>query len=66
MTMAVLNGGASVGCRDEYLAMRSGILRLNETYRRLLSNDLGAIAGFLFDVGSGRFAPPPRDADTEA
>lgn len=63
-----LIAGANVklGRWDEYLAMRSGILRLNETYRRLLSNDLGAIAGFLFDVGSGRFAPPPRDADTEA
>jgi type II restriction enzyme len=44
---------------DQYLAMRAGILRLNQTYRDLLSNDLGAIAGFLFDVGTGRFSAPP-------
>lgn len=46
----------------EYLAMREGILRLNETHRTQLSNDLGAIAGFLFDVGSGRFKAPPRES----
>lgn len=63
-----LIAGANVklGRWDEYLAMRSGMLRLNETYRRLLSNDLGAIAGFLFDIGSGRFTPPPHDGGAEA
>ena len=50
----------------EYLAMRSGILALNAECRDLLSNDLGAIAGLLFDVGSARYAAPPRDDDTEA
>lgn len=70
---AIVNGynaltGAKVklGKWEEYLAMRAGILRLNATYRDLLSNDLGAIAGFLFDVGSGRYAPPPRDGDDAA
>lgn len=51
-----------LGSWEEYLAMREGILRLNETHRELLSNDLGAIGGFLFDVGSGRYpVPPPGD-----
>ena len=57
--------GAKVklGKWEEYLAMRTGILALNRRYRELLSNDLGAIAALLFDVGSGRYPPPPRDAD---
>ena len=70
---AIVNGynaltGAKVklGRWDEYLAMRRGILGLNGKYRALLSNDLGAIAGFLFDVGAGRYPAPPRDADAQA
>ena len=55
-----------LGRWPEYLDMREGILRLNAAYRDLLSNDLGAIAGFLFDVGSGRYAPPPIDGDAAA
>jgi len=47
-----------LGRWQEYLAMRAGILNLNKEYRDLLSNDLGAIAGFLFDIGSRRYAPP--------
>lgn len=54
--------GAKVrlGRWDEYLAMRSGMLRLNEQHRSLLSNDLGAVAGALFDIGSGRYSLPPN------
>nr|MDP1119880.1 type II restriction endonuclease [Klebsiella pneumoniae] len=44
-------------------AMREGLLALNARYRDLLSNDLGALAGFLFDVGSGRYPAPPPDGD---
>ena len=69
---AIVNGynaltGAKVrlGRWDDYLAMRKGILELNATHRDLLSNDLGAVAGFLFDLGSNRYAVPPR-ADDEA
>jgi type II restriction enzyme len=47
-----------LGRWDQYLAMRAGILSLNSQYREFLSNDLGALAGFLFDVGSRRYAPP--------
>lgn len=57
---AIVNGyntvaGAKVklGRWEDYLAMREGVLRLNTEHRDLLSNDLGAIAGLLFDVGSG-------------
>ena len=70
---AIVNGynaltGAKVklGRWDEYIAMRGGILAMNAKYRDLLSNDLGAIAGFLFDVGSGRYPAPPRDDDAAA
>jgi type II restriction enzyme len=65
---AIVNGyNALTGSRvklgrwHEYLAMRDGILRLNASYRDLLSNDLGAIAGLLYDVGSGRYQAPPAD-----
>jgi type II restriction enzyme len=34
--------------------MRQGVLKLNVEFRDLLSNDLGAVAGLLFDVGTGR------------
>ena len=70
---AIVNGyNALTGARvklgrwPEFLAMREGILRLNEQYRQSLSNDLGAIGGFLFDVGSERYDPPPRDTDESA
>src|SRR3989304_5979101 len=60
--------GASVklGRWDEYLAMRNGILDLNAEYRDLLSNDFGAVAGLLFDIGSGRYSAPPRQDDSTA
>lgn len=64
---AIVNGyNALTGARvklgrwDDYLAMREGILKLNARHRNLLSNDLGAIAGLLFDIGAQRYAAPPR------
>ena len=63
---AVTGAKVKLGRWDEYLAMRRGILELNTKYRALLSNDLGAIAGALFDVGSGRYPPPPRESDAAA
>lgn len=70
---AIVNGyNALTGARvklgrwHEYLAMRQGILALNSRYRELLSNDLGAVAGLLFDIGSKRYAPPPLTDDAEA
>jgi type II restriction enzyme len=59
---AVTGSRVKLGRWHEFLAMRRGILELNQRLRDLLSNDLGAIGGFLFDVGSGRYAvPPPAD-----
>lgn len=60
--------GANVklGRWSEYLGMRSGVLKLNQEHRDLLSNDLGAIGGLLFDLGTGRYAPPPRANDASA
>ena len=55
---AIVNGyNALTGSRvklgkwDHYLAMREGVRSLNGRYRDLLSNDLGAIAVLLFDIG---------------
>lgn len=70
---AIVNGynlitGAKVklGSWDEFLAMREGIRRLNDDHSALLSNDLGAIGGLLFDVGSGRYAAPPLEDSSAA
>lgn len=60
---AVTGARVKLGRWEEYLAMRDGILRLNANHRGLLSNDLGAVAGMLFDIGSSRYPAPPRDDD---
>lgn len=68
---AIVNGYNSVAAAKvrlgkwaDYLAMRDGILRLNTEFRDLFSNDLGAIGGFLFDVGSNRYALPENNGNT--
>ncbi len=58
---AVTGARVRLGSWPDYLAMRAGVLRLNEEHRDLFSNDLGAIAGFLFDVGTGRYPAPPLE-----
>ncbi|MFC3832957.1 MULTISPECIES: type II restriction endonuclease [Deinococcus] len=70
---AIVNGyNALTGARvklgrwEEYLALREGMLRLTAAHRGQLSNDLGAVAGLLFDLGRGRYAPPPREEDSAA
>ena len=67
---AIVNGynaltGAKVklGRWDQFLAMRAGMLEINERHRDQLSNDLGAIAALLYDIGTGRYLPPPRGSD---
>lgn len=60
---ALCGARVKLGRWSEYLAMREGILRLNNAHRESLSNDLGAVGGLLFDLGSGRYAPPPADGD---
>lgn len=65
---ALTGNKVKLGRWDQYLAMRVGVLRLNAEVRDLLSNDLGAVAGLLFDVGTARYSAPPRgdDATTRA
>lgn len=63
---AVTGGKVRLGRWPDYLVMRRGMLELNQTYRNWLSNDFGAVAGFLFDVGSGRYPAPPRADDRAA
>src|SRR3546814_11201671 len=55
-----------LGSWQHFLAMRPGVLDLNEQFRDLLSNDLGAIGGLLFDIGSGRYHAPHRDEGDQA
>ena len=62
---AVTGSKVKLGRWDHYLSMREGLIRLNAQHRHKLSNDLGAIAGLMFDVGSGRYAAPPREDDPE-
>ena len=62
-----LTGGkVKLGSWPHFLAMRSGVLDLNEQFRDLLSNDLGAIGGLLFDIGSGRYPAPPRGEEDQS
>jgi type II restriction enzyme len=63
---SLVGAKVKLGRWDEYLAMRRGILELNARFRDLLSNDLGAIAGVLFDIGSGLYPAPPRNSDPAA
>jgi type II restriction enzyme len=63
---ALMGAKVKLGSWQEYLAMREGVLRLNRQYRALLSNDLGAIAGLLFDLGAKRYPVPPRSDDAAA
>lgn len=58
---AIVNGfnalyGAKLklGSWESYFAMRETMLRTNEQHRALLSKDLGALAGLLFEIGSNR------------
>lgn len=60
---AVVGGNVKLGRWDHYLSMREGAIRLNTLHRTQLSNDLGALAGLLFEIGSGRYQAPPREGD---
>ena len=63
---SLMSAAVKLGDWSEYLAMRCGIIRLVDQHRTLLSNDLGAIAGLLFDLGTGRYLAPPTDGNGEA
>lgn len=51
---ALFGDKKQLGSWESYLAMREVIVRTNAEVRDRLSKDLGAFAGLLFEVGSGR------------
>lgn len=61
---ALTGSRIKLGSWEHYLTMRDGVLRINSAYSKLLSNDLGAVGGLLFDVGSGRWPAPPLPGET--
>ncbi len=63
---ALAGARVKLGSWDDYLALRDGALRIVAAHRDLLSNDLGAVAGLLYDVGTDRWRAPPRADDVAA
>ena len=55
---ALFNDKKKLGSWDSYLGMREVIVRVNADARALLSKDLGAFAGLLFEIGAGRLVVP--------
>lgn len=51
---ALFNDKKKLGSWESYLGMREMIVRTNEQMRNHLSKDLGAFAGLLFEIGTGR------------
>ncbi|NMG23039.1 hypothetical protein, partial [Brasilonema bromeliae] len=43
-----------LGSWDSYLRMREIIIQVNQQYKNILSSDLGAFAGLLFEIGSNK------------
>lgn len=54
----LFNEKRKLGSWSEYLAIRDKMLAINSEYRHILSNDLGALAGLLFEVGAGNLLVP--------
>lgn len=46
-----------LGSWSEYLKMREVIMETNQQYKHLLSSDLGAISGLLFEIGINKIEP---------
>ena len=51
---ALFQDKKKLGSWESYLQMRAVILQTNNEFRDLLSKDLGAFAGLLFEIGAGR------------
>lgn len=51
---ALFNEKIKLGSWTAYLKMREGIVNMNQEYRAYFSKDLGALAGLLFEIGSGK------------
>ena len=50
----LLGDRKKLGSWTSYLEMRAAVLAINEQFRSILSNDLGAISGLLFEIGGGK------------
>src|ERR1035437_7757759 len=48
----LFNDNKKLGSWSQYLKLRETVRETNDKYKYLLSNDLGAIAGLLFEIGS--------------
>ena len=57
---ALVGASVKLGRWSEYLAMREGVIRLNATYRELLSNDLGAVGRAVVRHRVGSLCPAAR------
>lgn len=53
---AIFSDNKKLGSWNDYLQMREIIIKANEELNPLLSKDLGAISGLLFDVGVGKIS----------
>lgn len=53
---ALTGARLKLGSWQDYLAMREGVLDLNTRFQDRFSRDLGAVSGFLFDIGIGKLA----------
>jgi type II restriction enzyme len=51
---ALFQDKKKLGSWESYLQMREVIVQTNNEFRDLLSKDLGAFAGLLFEIGAGR------------
>lgn len=51
---SLFNDKKKLGSWTDYLLMREAIVAANERHKNSLSNDLGAFAGMLFDIGIGK------------
>lgn len=51
---AIFSDKKKLGSWSDYLEMRETILKVNQQLQSVLSKDLGAISGLLFDVGMGK------------
>jgi len=54
-----------LGSWSEYLKLRETIIEINKKYKTILSNDLGAIAGLLFEIGSKKMIIVDKNFITE-
>jgi type II restriction enzyme len=50
----LLNEKKKLGSWSSYLEMRGVMIALNDEFRTVLSKDLGAISGLLFEIGAGK------------